>query len=387
MMLQPTCPSDRLPLADEIARRSVAEWGKQRPTVIIGRHALLDEALDKVARFASSESAVLLTGETGTGKELFARAVFLNSRHHRKVFISINCAQYCGTELVASELFGHCKGAFTGATSDHRGLFEAADGGTIFLDEIGDLPISAQAMLLRTLSEGEVAPVGGTRPRNVNVRVIAATSRELKPMIAEGSFRSDLYYRLRQLHVQIPPLRDRGDDWEMIAGHYLDTFCRRSEVVKAFSGDAVDTLRGHSWPGNVREVRSVVDTGFHMSRGSTIGLADFCEALEELARDHQVERFARALIHECCARMATGEQTFWEAIHRPFLDRDLNREQVRDVVSEGLRVARGSYKRMLSAFGVAQDDYLKFMDFLRHHDLKPEEVRGRRAAGGVALLP
>ena len=133
----------------------------------------------------------------------------------------MNCAQYCSDQLIASELFGHKRGSFTGAVSDHRGIFEEADGGTVFLDEVGDLPMQAQSMLLRVLGEGEIVPVGSTRAKTVDVRVIAATSREIAPGGSGAAFRPDLYYRLRQLRVHIPPLRERGDDWELIAGHYL----------------------------------------------------------------------------------------------------------------------------------------------------------------------
>lgn len=363
----------RTELAVAIERRSIEEWGEKKATAIIGQHQTLSDALEKVVRFAGSESPVLITGETGTGKELFARALFLSSTHHRRTFLSVNCAQYCGTELVASELFGHRKGSFTGAAADHRGIFEEADGGTVFLDEVGDLPLAAQAMLLRTLGEGEVVPVGGNRARQVNVRIVTATSRDLKPMVQAGSFRADLYYRLRQLHVNIPAVRERGADWELIAGYYLERLAGRGTVTRRFADDALRTLRGHSWPGNVREVKSVVDTGYHMAEGSLITVADFGEALESLSRDMQVDRVAAAMAKEYCARMAAGAESFWDAVHRPFLDRELNRSEVRMVVSEGLTLTRGSYKRMLDLFGVKQDDYLKFMDFLRHHRLKPDE--------------
>ena len=383
-MTQVLSGSGHIAIARQLEQLSIAEWGERKSTTIIGTHPLLAEALERVVRLARSESPVLITGETGTGKELFARSLFLSAHHHRRVFLSVNCAQYCGTELVASELFGHRKGAFTGAQTDHRGIFEEADGGTVFLDEIGELPLTAQAMLLRALGEGEVVPVGGNRTKQVNVRVIAATSRDLKPMIAEGKFRSDLYYRLRQLHLQIPPLRDRGDDWRIIADHYLDRLSTRASTRKGFSSDALSTLKNHSWPGNVREVRSVVDTGFHLSTGVTIGVEDFCEAMEELLRDQQLDQLAAILTADCCNRMAAGEHSFWQAVHRPFLDRELNRNQVRAIVAEGLQLAHGSYKRMLDVFGIPQSDYLKLMDFLRHHDLKPEVYRSRPRVAGAA---
>lgn len=363
--------SDCSALAREIERLSISEWGEERPTVLIGRHELLVDAISRVVRFAHSASPILITGETGTGKELFARAVFLNADHHRRAYLAVNCAQYCGTELVASELFGHRKGAFTGATADHRGIFEEADGGTVFLDEIGDLPMGAQAMLLRALSEGEVVPVGGTRAKRVNVRVVAATSRDLRPMMDAGKFRSDLYYRLRNLHVHIPPVRERGEDWKLIANHYLNAFSSHNETYKRFSDEALSLLRMHTWPGNVREVKSVVDTGFHLSDGPTIDVHDFVQSLEALTRQEQIDHLAAAIAQHICAEMVAGEQDFWEAVHRPFLDRELNRSQVREIVAEGLGLSRGSYKRLLTIFGIAPEGYLKFMDFLRHHDLKP----------------
>jgi DNA-binding NtrC family response regulator len=357
-------------LARHVHELSLQEWGERRATTLVGRHEKLEEALQRVVRYAAAESPVLITGETGTGKELFARALFLTSRRNRKAFLSVNCAQYCGMELVASELFGHRKGSFTGAVTEHRGVFEEADGGFVLLDEIGDLPLPAQAMLLRTLSEGEVVPVGGTHAKRVAVRIVTATSRDLQPMVAAGTFRADLYYRLRQLHVNVPPLRERGNDWELVTEHYLDTLVSQCQSPKRFSPEAMKILRNHSWPGNVREVRSLVDTGFHMSMGEVITPADFGDALVVAAREQQHATSQAGV--EYCTRMIMGGATFWEAVHRPYMERDLNRSEVRDIIANGLDLSRGSYKRMLDVFGIAQHDYLKFMDFLRHHKLKPE---------------
>ena len=371
-------PTLQLDIARTIHQQSLDEWGERRATVLIGRHPLLAQALEKIVRFAASDSPVLITGETGTGKELFARAVYLNARRHRRTFMSVNCAQYVGTELVASELFGHRKGSFTGAQGDHRGIFEEADGGFVFLDEVGDLPPQAQAMLLRTLSEGEIVPVGSTQVKRVSVRVVAATSRDLAPMIAAGRFRADLYYRLRPLHVHVPPVRARGDDWELIAQYYLDRFCSDTRVRRELSPEARRALCTHRWPGNVREVRSVVDTGFHICTGARIMPVDFAGALEMAAREVQ-DNFNQAVIDDLCARMVAGEDSFWETVHRPFLDRDLNRTEVREIIAKGLQSSRGSYKRLLNVFNIEAGDYLKFMDFLRHHRLKPETPLHRHA--------
>ena len=361
----------QLDIARSIHQQSLDEWGERRATVLIGRHPLLAEALEKIVRFAASDSPVLITGETGTGKELFARAVFLNARRHRRTFLSVNCAQYVGTELIASELFGHRKGSFTGAHGDHRGIFEEADGGFVFLDEVGDLPQQAQAMLLRTLSEGEIVPVGCTQVKRVDVRVVAATSRDLVPMIASGKFRADLYYRLRPLQVHVPSVRVRGDDWELIARYYLDRFNIQNRVKRELSPEACRTLRVHRWPGNVREIKSVVDTGFHICSGPQISPADFAGALEVAARETQ-DASNETAVADICARMASGDESFWDTVHRPFLERDLNRAEVRGVIGMGLQVSRGSYKRLLHTFGIEAVDYLKFMDFLRHHRLKPD---------------
>jgi len=371
--LPPSSPDRALQLdvARTIYQQSLDEWGERRATVLIGQHPSLAQALEKIVRFAAADSPVLITGETGTGKELFARAVFLNARRHRRTFLSVNCAQYVGTELVASELFGHRKGSFTGAAAEHRGIFEEADGGFVFLDEVGDLPPQAQAMLLRTLGEGEIVPVGSNQVKRVDVRVVAATSRDLQPMIASGKFRADLYYRLRPLHVHVPPVRARGDDWELIAQYYLDRLGRQAQSRKELSTLARRALGTHLWPGNVREVRSVVDTGFHISTGPQITPEDFAGALEIAARELQNTANAAA-VADLCGRMAAGEGSFWEVVHRPFLERDLNRAEVRDIIALGLESSRGSYKRLLGTFGMEQAEYLKFMDFLRHHRLKPE---------------
>lgn len=361
----------QLDLARSIRSLSVAEWGDRSPTMLIGQHDRLQEALERTVRFARSESAVLLSGETGTGKELFARAIYLLAPHHRRTFLRVNCAQYVGEQLVASELFGHRRGSFTGAVSDHRGVFEEADGGTVFLDEIGDLPHAAQAMLLRVLGEGEIVPVGATHAKQVNVRVIAASSRDLASMAETGAFRADLYYRLRQLRVHVPALRERGDDWQLIAEHYLATLASRTDTTKRLSTDTMNTLRSYPWPGNVREVRSCMETAFHLSDGTEIGLGDFGEALEADARSAQFRRVPLLSHDHLCARMIEGQESFWQVVYEPFMERELNRAQVQAVVDAGLGRARGSYKRLLPLFGVGEAEYLKFMDFLRHHDLKP----------------
>jgi transcriptional regulator with GAF, ATPase, and Fis domain len=358
-------------VARDIHCRSVERWGAKRATVLIGRHERLAVALERLVRFAASDSPVLITGETGTGKELFARAVYLKSRRQGKPFLCVNCAQYLGEQLVASELFGHLKGSFTGAVSSHRGVFESANGGVVFLDEIGDLPLAAQAMLLRVLSEGEVVPVGGTASISVDVRIVAATSRDLEKMVEEGKFRRDLYYRLRCLQVRVPPLRERGDDWQLIADYYLGLLGVSCTSDKRLSAEAVRALAHHSWPGNVREVRSCMETGFHSTDHPIIHSRDLWEALEHRSGRAQLRSLVGFDPADLCNRMENGEVDFWTSVHKQFMSRELNRTQVRAVIREGLGRSLGSYKRLIEQFGLGQDEYLKFMDFLRHHRLKP----------------
>jgi transcriptional regulator with GAF, ATPase, and Fis domain len=355
-----------------IRERSLERWGEKRPTVIIGQHPALADALERVVRFAGADGPVLITGETGTGKELFARAIYLLSRRNGTPFVCINCAQYQEGQIIASELFGHRKGSFTGALAEHRGVFEAGDGGIVFLDEVGELSLQTQAMLLRVLGEGEVVRVGETQSRKVDVRVVAATSRDLRALVEAGRFRSDLFYRLRGLQLRIPPVRERGDDWQLIVEYYLEQLGAARLRRKSFSRAALALLGNYAWPGNVREVKAVVDTGFHLSDGELIEAAHFAESLEEIARCGEL---ARVPLLETPGRyeiMARGEASFWEVVHRPYLNRELSRAEARDIVAQGLGESRGSYKRLLTIFGIDAADYLRFMDFLRHHRLKPE---------------
>ena len=359
--------------AREIQRQSIAVWGQRKVTTIIGRHPRFAEALERAARLALADAATLITGETGTGKELFARALYLLSPRRGRQFVCVNCAQYQDSQLIASELFGHKRGSFTGAVADHHGVFESAEGGVVFLDEVAELSVSAQSMLLRALSESEIVPVGDTKARPVNVRVIAATSRDLNAMVRAGSFRSDLYFRLRILQLDIPPVRDRDRDWELIAVDHLRRLSALSSLQKTFSTESLASLSTHTWPGNVREIKSVVDTAFYLTDSNVINPASFAQEMESASRSAELLRIPLRSTSQSDAweQMMSGE-TFWLAVHQPFLRRELSRAEARDVIERGLTRTRGSYKRLLPLFGMAADEYLKFMDFLRHQKLKPE---------------
>jgi transcriptional regulator with GAF, ATPase, and Fis domain len=215
--------------------------------------------LSRVSRVAPTNSTVLLTGETGTGKELVARAIHRRSRRASRAFVSVNCAAI-PRDLIASELFGHEKGAFTGAAQLRLGRFELAGGGTIFLDEVGELPAETQVALLRVLQEHEFERVGGTRSIQTDVRVIAATNRDLKEAIATGVFRSDLFYRLNVFPIEIPPLRNRREDIPLLVEYFIDRFARKAgKNIKGVNKKTLDKLQSYPWPGNIRELQNVIE--------------------------------------------------------------------------------------------------------------------------------
>jgi transcriptional regulator with GAF, ATPase, and Fis domain len=299
---------------------------------------------------------------------LFAKACHLLSAKINAPFVVVNCPQYGEGNVTVSELFGHVKGSFTGAVADHKGLFDAADGGAVFLDEVGDLPPTAQTMLLRALAEKEVRPLGSNKSYSVDVRVIAATNRPLRDMTGTGQFRQDLYFRLRYFPLDIPPLRERDEDWKLLISYFVDKLNQEYNLKKAFSPTSIKFLERYSWPGNVRELRSIVTIGFSMAESKYI------------EPDHFVSELRQAILpgpdtgtSEMFETMVEQARSFWDIVHQPFLERDLNRTQVREIISQGLLAARGSYRRMSVLFNIRPDHYQKFMDFLRHHRLKPEE--------------
>ncbi|KAA0992691.1 sigma-54-dependent transcriptional regulator [Dyadobacter aurulentus] len=233
---------------------------------IVSKSPVFQEVLQRTARVAATEATVLITGETGTGKELLARAVHRISNRRQKPFIKINCAAL-PAQLIESELFGHEKGAFTGATSARPGRFELAHQGTIFLDEIGDFPLELQAKLLRVLQEGEFDRIGATRTTKVDVRIIAATHVDLNAAVQQGKFRADLFYRLNVFPIHTPPLRERKEDIPLLVRHFVRKYAlKNGKVIRRISKKTYQLLQTHHWPGNIRELENVVERGVIMSK-------------------------------------------------------------------------------------------------------------------------
>src|SRR5437773_6316036 len=239
---------------------------------IIGQSPKMRSIFDLIQTVAPQSSRVLITGESGTGKELVARAIHENSQRAQAPFITINCGAFPET-LLESELFGYMKGAFTGANENRQGLFQAAHGGTLFMDEIGNMSLTMQVKLYRVMQEGTVRPIGSTEEADVDVRIIAATNKEFEKEIAEGRFREDLYYRLSVIPIQVPPLRDRRDDIPLLARHFLERFSKTMEKpIEGISPDAMTRLESYDWPGNVRELENTMERAVALETGREISL-------------------------------------------------------------------------------------------------------------------
>src|SRR5579862_818426 len=286
-------------------KETVAEIA--RPNEIIGQSAAMKRVFDAIETVAPTDATVLVTGESGTGKELVARAVHGGSPRRFHPLVVIHCGALTET-LLESELFGHEKGAFTGAQYRKKGKFEIAEGGTVFLDEIGDISLKTQTDLLRVLQEHEIVRVGGNQPIRVDFRCIAATNKDLEGLVKAGTFRPDLYYRLHVFCIDLPPLRDRREDIPVLVAHFLNKFCMvTSRPVPQISAEAVQLLMNHEWPGNVRELENAVERALVVCRGPEIRPADFSfqfqtgavpsgRTLEDVERVH-IERVLREAEH------------------------------------------------------------------------------------------
>ena len=328
----------------------------------------LEQEIDRVAR---SDAKVLITGESGVGKEIVARAIHSRGPRASHVFAPVNCAGLPET-LLESELFGHVKGSFTGAYRDKPGKLETAHMGTIFLDEVGEMTLRMQGLLLRFLETGELQKVGADGSgRIVNVRVIAATNRDLREMIKQGTFREDLFYRLNVIHIVVPPLRDRREDIPVLAHQFLTQFSAASRSgITGVSPEAMKALTEYSWPGNVRELENVIERLVVTVTGPTIEVDHLSSEIRSydavLLRPKRERR--RTVADDLYKRMIEQHESFWTAVYPLFMDREITRANVREVVRRGLEEARGNYKIVARLFNMEARDYKRFLNFLRKHD-------------------
>lgn len=250
---------------------------------IIGHSKSLRQAITLAQKVASTDTTILLTGETGTGKEVFAQAIHQESPSNKHAFIAVNCAAF-SRELLESELFGHRSGAFTGATKDRKGLFEEANHGTIFLDEIGEMALDLQAKLLRVLETGEFLRVGDSKPTKVNVRVIAATNRDLAKEVEKGHFRQDLFYRIAVFSIHLPPLRERVEDIEALAHHFLRVFAlKTNKPIRTIEKAYLKALQQHHWPGNIRELKNIIERSVILTDDDQLAVSSLPSELQLLS--------------------------------------------------------------------------------------------------------
>jgi two-component system response regulator GlrR len=341
-----TKPVDKQELLDQVQKAlrisgfmdSDEDWRSE----IITRSSLVEEKLSQAHMVAGTDARVLITGESGTGKELLARAIHTASPRRAKPFVAINCSAMA-ENLLESELFGHIKGSFTGAVRDHQGLFQAADGGTLLLDEIGDMPMRLQVKLLRVLQENNIRPIGATDAIPVNVRVISATHRDLQQLMMSGQFREDLYYRLNVVHIDMPPLNRRREDIPLLVSHFLAQISNESGVRKIYAPEAVELLATADWPGNIRQLANVVRQNVALSQTPIIPVE---------------------LVQQSLGGTQSKLPSFDEA-------RD---EFTRSYLSQILQITGGNVSQ---AARLAKRNRTDFYKLLSRHQLTPEDFKGR----------
>jgi two-component system response regulator HydG len=343
---------------------------------LIGNSSAICALREEIAYASRCDAKVLITGESGAGKEIVARLIHRNSSRNRSPLVTVNCAALTET-LLETELFGHVRGSFTGAYRDRAGVFERANGGTVFMDEIGETTPRMQGLLLRFLETGELQRVGSDErvPTRVNVRVIAATNRVLLESVAAKTFREDLYYRLNVIHLQVPALRQRREDIPALLEFFLREFSRqygaeRPQIAPA----AMTALTEYGWPGNVRELKNVVERTIVRSRSSLIEAEHL--PLEVLRRQNcetaipvaaaAAER-TRPAADELFDAMVRDGQNFWTVVYEPFMSRDLTRADLRTIIRKGLERTSGNYKILTELFNIPAQDYKRFLAFLRKH--------------------
>jgi len=313
---------------------------------MIGHSKPIKELKEQIKIAAPTSGWILITGENGTGKELVARAIHLNSKRAEKSFVEVNCAAI-PEELIESELFGHEKGSFTGATTQRRGKFDQAHQGTLFLDEIGDMSLKTQAKVLRILQERKFERVGGNKTIEVDVRVIAATNKDLDKEIAEGNFREDLYYRLNVIPFHVPPLRERKADISRLATHFLEYFCsKESRESKVLDDEAMQVIKNYSWPGNVRELKNLIERLVIMSPGSTIT----CSQLpQSISYKHQSAPTGKGSILVLADTFRTAKEEFEKLfLLQKLEEHDWNISRT----AESIEIERSNLHRKIKAYGI-----------------------------------
>src|SRR5579872_5311997 len=358
----------------QVKRESVDRSGGDDRLPLIGRSPAMQEIYRVIARLTQTDLTVMIMGESGTGKELVARALHDYGKRRHGSFVAVNMAAI-PKELVESELFGHERGAFTGATNRGVGRFEQAEGGTLFLDEIGDMPLEAQTRLLRVLQQGEYTTVGGRVPIKTDVRIIAATNRDLRQLIQQGLFREDLYYRLNVVPMRLPPLRERAEDVSDLVRHFLRKAEAEGLPAKQVDGESLETLRRHRWPGNVRELENLIRRLAVLQSGDTISAAAVSTELKEPARTFAADsgdepQSLAASVEQYLTRYFLSQG---ERLPPPGVYDRIVQEVERPLISICLAATRGNQIRAAQLLGLNRNTLRK-----KIRDLGLEVIRGLR---------
>jgi transcriptional regulator with PAS, ATPase and Fis domain len=342
--------------------------------VPVGNSEAMRALCDVARRVAAGDAKVLVTGESGVGKDVLARFIHAYSARSARPFVAINCAAISET-LLESELFGHVRGAFTGAYKDKVGRLQLAHRGTIFLDELGETSARMQALLLRFLESGEICPVGSEKVlATVDVRVIAATNRELDALVRDGHFREDLLYRIKVVHLHVPPLREHIEDLPELVEHLLGRIGRALEFTPA----ALQQLRDYHWPGNVRELYNVLEQVGWIATSDVIDEPDLPPAIRRPVFA-QARAFGGQIVDDLFDALKCGRLSFWGDVYRRFLQRDMTRDELRNLVRRGLEDTGGNYRLLMPLFGISSRDYKRFLNFLAAHDCTIDFRRFRAA--------
>jgi DNA-binding NtrC family response regulator len=340
--------------------------------MLIGRSPAIEALRREVVRVAKSDAKVLITGESGVGKEVVARGIHAFGPRANMVFAPVNCAGL-PDGLLESELFGHLRGSFTGAFRDKPGKLESAHRGTVFLDEVAEMTLRMQGLLLRFLETGELQKVGADEMgRPVDVRVIAATNRHLRDLVGQSLFREDLFYRLNVIQIVVPPLRDRREDIPLLVEHALGRLKAASRSsIAGVSPPAMKALTDYAWPGNVRELENVIERAVVTSPRDTIEVDDLpteLRALGPLTAPRHERR--RTVADELYTRMTERKESFWTVVYPLFMAREITRANLREIVRRGLETAHGNYKIVVWLFNMQPREYKRFLNFLRKHDCR-----------------
>jgi transcriptional regulator with PAS, ATPase and Fis domain len=345
----------------------------KEPIALVGVSPAIKTIQEDIEYASRSDAKVLVTGESGVGKEVVARLIHEGSSRRNGPLVTINCAGF-PESLLETEMFGHTKGSFTDAHRDKRGWLEMAHGGTIFMDEVGEMSLRMQALLLRFLETGEIQRVGSERQSPVlDVRVITATHRRLLDRIADKTFREDLYYRLNVIHIEVPPLRERTEDIPPLLTHFLhDSAVSHRTREPELTPDAVARLLEYRWPGNVRELKNITERLVLRQHGN--GLIGPDDLPAEIWKDRRTLAARRApepaqppVADRLFQRMLDQGESFWSAVYEPFMLRDITRDDLRELLRMGLEHTRGNYKMLVAAFNMPPTDYKRFMSLLRKY--------------------